>query len=91
MGSIADAQSSEHWVYRVSKAALNMAVRSAAMDYPKATMLAVSPGWVRTDMGGPSAPLSVTESVSGMLRSFGTLTQGDTGSFIDYNGKSLPW
>jgi NAD(P)-dependent dehydrogenase (short-subunit alcohol dehydrogenase family) len=91
MGSIANAQSSEHWVYRASKAALNMVVRAAAMDYPKATLLALSPGWVRTDMGGPAAPLSVTESVSGMLRGLSTLTQGDTGSFIDHNGKMLPW
>jgi NAD(P)-dependent dehydrogenase (short-subunit alcohol dehydrogenase family) len=91
MGSIADAQSSDHWLYRASKAALNMAVRSAVMDYPKATLLTVSPGWVRTDMGGPAAPLSVTDSVSGMLRALSTLTQGDTGSFVDHNGRVLPW
>jgi NAD(P)-dependent dehydrogenase (short-subunit alcohol dehydrogenase family) len=91
MGSIGDAQSSDHWIYRASKAALNMTVRSAAMDYPKATLLAISPGWVRTDMGGPSAPLSVTDSVSGMLRAISTLTLGDTGSFIDHNGRVMPW
>src|SRR5690606_16673595 len=52
MGSIAEVESSYAWTYRVSKAALNMAVRAAAFDYPNAVLAAMSPGWVRTDMGG---------------------------------------
>jgi NAD(P)-dependent dehydrogenase (short-subunit alcohol dehydrogenase family) len=91
MGSIGELDSSNGWVYRVSKAALNMAVKSASFDYPKATMIAMSPGWVRTDMGGPNASIAVDESVSGMLRVIGTLKSGDTGSFHNYAGRQLAW
>jgi NAD(P)-dependent dehydrogenase (short-subunit alcohol dehydrogenase family) len=91
MGSIGEAGSSEGWVYRVSKAALNMAVKSAAYDYPKATFVAMSPGWVRTDMGGPSATIAVDESVTGMLRIVATLTIADTGTFRNYSGRQLAW
>ena len=91
MGSIADAYSSMGWVYRVSKAALNMAVHSASFDYPKATFVAMNPGWVKTDMGGPGAPTSVTASVAGMLKVASQLTLKDSGSFHSYDGKKWPW
>jgi NAD(P)-dependent dehydrogenase (short-subunit alcohol dehydrogenase family) len=91
MGSIADAQGSMGWVYRVSKAALNMAVHSASFDYPKATFVAMNPGWVKTDMGGPGAPTSPTDSVAGMLRVASQLTVKDSGSFVSYDGKKWPW
>jgi NAD(P)-dependent dehydrogenase (short-subunit alcohol dehydrogenase family) len=58
MAQIAGADSSFGWLYRVSKAALNMAVAAARHDYPAATLVAMSPGWVQTDMGGPGAPLT---------------------------------
>jgi NAD(P)-dependent dehydrogenase (short-subunit alcohol dehydrogenase family) len=58
MGSIGETQSSFGWTYRVSKAALNMAVMAAQHDFPKALMLPICPGWVRTDMGGPTASIS---------------------------------
>jgi NAD(P)-dependent dehydrogenase (short-subunit alcohol dehydrogenase family) len=91
MGSIADAHSSMGWVYRVSKTALNMAVHSASFDYPKATFVAMNPGWVKTDMGGPGAPTSPTDSVAGMLRVASQLTLQDSGSFVSYDGKKWPW
>jgi NAD(P)-dependent dehydrogenase (short-subunit alcohol dehydrogenase family) len=57
---------SRGWVYRASKAALNMVVASAQHDYPKAIMVALSPGWVQTDMGGQDAPLTTIQSVTAM-------------------------
>lgn len=91
MASIAGATASNGWVYRASKAALNMAVKSASVEYPKAVMVAMSPGWVRTDMGGPDATLSVEQSVEGMLAAIAALTPADSGSFRDHAGRTVPW
>lgn len=91
MGSIGETESSAGWLYRTSKAALNMAVRCAAFDHQKAIFVAMCPGWVRTDMGGPNAAISVEESVSGLLRVIGTLTQADSGSYRNYTGRQLAW
>jgi NAD(P)-dependent dehydrogenase (short-subunit alcohol dehydrogenase family) len=66
MGCIGEVESSMGWTYRVSKAALNMAVQSARFDYPKAQMMTLCSGWVRTDMGGAGASISAEESVKEM-------------------------
>lgn len=91
LGSIGEAGSSYAWVYRASKAALNMAVRAACFDYPKALFAAMSPGWVRTEMGGENAPLTVEESVSSMLAAADRLGHADSGSFFSHKGVRLPW
>lgn len=91
LGSIAEAESSLAWVYRVSKAALNMAVYSARHDYPDLTLAVIHPGWVRTDMGGPDATTSVADSVAGMLTQIGRLTAADSGTFVGFDGRELPW
>lgn len=91
MGSIGEAESSHGWIYRASKAALNMAVRSAAFDYPKATLLAMCPGWVRTDMGGENAALAVEDSVAGMLEVMLARGLGDSGSFWNHAGRRVGW
>jgi NAD(P)-dependent dehydrogenase (short-subunit alcohol dehydrogenase family) len=91
MGSIAETQGSSVWTYRVSKAALNMAVRAASFDYPKATMVAMHPGWVRTDMGGQNASLSVEESAGAMRRVIESLSNKESGTFWDQTGKKLAW
>ena len=91
MGSIADASSSYGWIYRVSKAALNMAVRAAAFDYPEAIMTLMNPGWVKTDMGGPSATLAVEQSVSAMREVIDKLTAKDSGTIIGYDDRRWPW
>jgi len=79
--------------YRMSKVALNAASRSLAADL-KGEGLAVvilHPGWVQTRMGGPEAPVPVTESVTGMLRVLDALTPETTGRFVDYRGEEIPW
>lgn len=91
MGSIGDAESSMGWVYRASKAALNMAVHSARNDYPNVTLVTMNPGWVRTDMGGASAPTSVADSVSGMLKVIERLKPSESGSFQSYDGRKMQW
>ncbi len=87
MGQIATVQSSHAWTYRVSKAALNMAVAAAQHDYPKVIMVALSPGWVRTDMGGAGAPLSVEESVRAMRRALAGLGAQQRGAFLNDDGQ----
>ncbi|HEY8024809.1 MAG TPA: SDR family oxidoreductase [Burkholderiaceae bacterium] len=92
MGSIAEsAESGPWWLYRVSKAALNMAVKSAAFDYPKATFVAMCPGWVQTDMGGPNATTPVDVCVADMRRVLKTLKRSDSGIYINHAGRLLPW
>lgn len=87
MGHIAGVASSYSWVYRTSKAALNMAVASAQADYPRAVMVAMSPGWVQTDMGGGGAPLKVEDSVASMIAAIGQLTPARKGQFLNHDGQ----
>ena len=54
-------------------------------------MIALHPGWVRTDMGGPDAPLSVEESAAGIIETIDALTIAKTGSFLDYLGETVAW
>jgi NAD(P)-dependent dehydrogenase (short-subunit alcohol dehydrogenase family) len=86
MGRISGVDSSYSWVYRASKAALNMTVASAQADYPKAIFVAMSPGWVQTDMGGAAAPLTVEDSVSSMRAAIEQLADSDRGAFQDHDG-----
>ena len=87
MAQIAGVSDSRGWVYRASKAALNMAVASAQHDYPGAILVAISPGWVQTDMGGASAPLTPERSVADMRRTIARLSPRDGGRFIDHDGR----
>jgi NAD(P)-dependent dehydrogenase (short-subunit alcohol dehydrogenase family) len=91
MSSIGEAEGSNGWVYRASKAALNMVVKGASFEYPNATLVLLDPGWVRTDMGGPNAAISVEESVGGMLREIATLSPDDSGTFRSRSGRHVPW
>uniref|UniRef100_A0A671S4H1 C-factor-like n=1 Tax=Sinocyclocheilus anshuiensis TaxID=1608454 RepID=A0A671S4H1_9TELE len=81
------------YAYRASKSALNMVTRCLAMDLEAEKILCVAlhPGWVRTDMGGPTAPLSPEESISSVLSVISGLTEKHHGGYVDYTGKSLPW
>jgi NAD(P)-dependent dehydrogenase (short-subunit alcohol dehydrogenase family) len=93
MGSIGDTNSPSSLVYRTSKAAVNMVVKCAAMEYgPKgATVVALHPGWVRTDAGGVSAPLEPYDSVTGLRKVLNELTPESNGAFLDYCGTVVPW
>jgi len=79
--------------YSTSKAALNMLVKglAAALRDRGIIVVALSPGWVRTDMGGESAPLSPETSVNGLRRVIAGLTSADSGRFLSHDGKPIPW
>jgi len=87
MGHIGSVESSQGWTYRVSKAALNMAVASAQHDYPAAILVALCPGWVRTDLGGPNAPLNASDSVNAMRATLAKLTPAHRGQFFHHDGR----
>jgi NAD(P)-dependent dehydrogenase (short-subunit alcohol dehydrogenase family) len=87
MGQIGPVPGSNSWLYRVSKAALNMAVSSARFDHLKATMVALDPGWVQTDMGGAAAPLTTEASVRGLRAVLANLQPADNGRLIHHDGR----
>jgi NAD(P)-dependent dehydrogenase (short-subunit alcohol dehydrogenase family) len=91
MGSIADNASGGYYAYRASKAALNMINKSISIDNPWLTSVVVHPGWVKTDMGGSGATLSVTESAQGIWALALELQPKQTGHFYDYQSKEIPW
>ena len=93
VGSIADNASSKMYPQRASKAALNMITKSLSIDLSSDGIMAVAlhPGWVKTDMGGQNAPLTVKESVEGLLAVIGSLDESKNGGFFEFSGKARPW
>jgi NAD(P)-dependent dehydrogenase (short-subunit alcohol dehydrogenase family) len=79
--------------YGASKAALDAITKSLAVDCEALgiTVLALTPGWVRTDMGGQDANLSAEESVRGMRKVIADATLNDSGQFFAYDGERVPW
>ena len=93
MGSIADNGSGGWNAYRASKAALNAAWRSMAVEM-RAQPVAIAmlhPGWVRTDMGGPGGTLEAEDSVAALRKVIDGLGPADKGLFLDHRGETLPW
>jgi NAD(P)-dependent dehydrogenase (short-subunit alcohol dehydrogenase family) len=93
MGSIGDNSSGGAIAYRSSKAAVNMVMRSLAIDLaPRGiTCVVVNPGWVRTDMGGPHASLTPAESVMRLRRLIDTLGPAHSGKFFNHDGREYAW
>lgn len=93
MGSIADNTSGGSYAYRSSKAAVNIVMKSLAVDLaPRGvTCVVLNPGWVRTDLGGPRGTLSPAESVTAVRSVIASLGPEDSGRFLNYNGEPYPW
>ena len=93
MGSLEDNTSGGSYAYRSSKAAVNMVVRSLALDLKSrgVTCVVMNPGWVRTDMGGSRGTQSPEESIRSMRSVIAALRPEDSGKFLNYNGKPYPW
>ena len=93
MGSIADNTSGGSVAYRSSKAAVNMVMRSLAIDLaPRGiTCVVVNPGWVQTDMGGPHATITPAASVTSLRRLIDTLGPAQSGKFFNYSGREYAW
>jgi NAD(P)-dependent dehydrogenase (short-subunit alcohol dehydrogenase family) len=91
MGSLQLTQSPDSVLYRVSKTAVNMVLRSAQAQHPDLIMVAMHPGWVRTDMGGPGAAIDVKDSARDLRRVLAQLQPRHKGQFINHDGNALPW
>ena len=93
MGSLADNTSGGSIAYRSSKAAVNMVMRSLAIDLAPLgiTCVVVNPGWVQTDMGGTQATLSTAESVTKLKSLIETLGPAQSGKFFNYDGREYAW
>jgi len=93
LGSITNNRGGFSYGYCASKAALNMLTVSLANELKPEGFccIALHPGWVKTDMGGPGAPLSPEQAVGHMLATIDKLVASDTGKFLQYDGRTLPW
>jgi NAD(P)-dependent dehydrogenase (short-subunit alcohol dehydrogenase family) len=93
MGSIGQTRSGGDYAYSTSKAALNMVSRLLSFDLARygITVVALDPGWVRTDMGGEYAALAPDESAAGVMRVIDGLTARDSGGFLAYDGGAHGW
>jgi NAD(P)-dependent dehydrogenase (short-subunit alcohol dehydrogenase family) len=93
MGSVSNNENGQYEVYRGSKAALNMFMRSFAARHngDSRTLLLMAPGWVRTDMGGPNAQLSIEESIPNLANTIDAQAGKGGLQYLDYLGRQVPW
>jgi NAD(P)-dependent dehydrogenase (short-subunit alcohol dehydrogenase family) len=93
MGSIGENTSGSYYIYRTAKAAVHMIMKNLSIDLRRkgVTAVALHPGWVRTRLGGPQAPVSPEESAAGLFEVLTTLTPGKSGALIDYQGREMGW
>tara|TARA_R110002073_G_scaffold87715_2_gene208272 strand:+ start:6329 stop:7021 length:693 start_codon:yes stop_codon:yes gene_type:complete len=93
MGSMGDNSSGGYYTYRPSKAALNAIGRSLAMDLRDRgiSVVVLHPGWVKTDMGGESAPLTPQQSAAGEKAVIDALNLANSGQFHDQSGDEISW
>ena len=93
MGSIGENTSGGAYAYRMSKAALNMASSCLAIELKpkKIASIVLHPGWVQTDMGGPSAPLTVAESSAQLVQVMDRLGMPESGQFYSFDGTTIPF
>lgn len=93
MGSIDDNTSGESYIYRTSKTALNMVMKSLSIDLKPygISVVTLHPGWVQTNMGGPNALITTQTSVAGMREVIEDLNLNNTGRFIAYDGQEIAW
>jgi NAD(P)-dependent dehydrogenase (short-subunit alcohol dehydrogenase family) len=93
MGAIGEVSEFRAPSYAISKAAQNMATAQLAHALaPRGiVVVALHPGWVQTEMGGPKATVAPEQSAAGLLEVIAGLRPADSGRFLDWRGKPLPW
>jgi len=93
LGSMASNQVGGLYAYRSSKAGVNAVMKSMAIDLGRRGIVAIPlhPGWVRTALGGPRADLDAATSAAGMRRVIAALTPAQSGRYLQWDGRELPW
>jgi NAD(P)-dependent dehydrogenase (short-subunit alcohol dehydrogenase family) len=92
MGAIGPRSASNSWLYRASKAAVNSVLKDASLVLAgRAICVSFHPGWVRTDMGGGDADLSVEDSVASLRQTLASLTAADNGRYLNHDGSAIAW
>lgn len=93
MGSIDDNTSGESYIYRASKSAVNMVMKSLSIDLKPygISVVTLHPGWVQTDMGGANGLINTQTSVTGLRQVIANLSLQSTGQFMTFDGKSINW
>ena len=92
-GSVADNTRGRFEIYRASKSALNQLMRSFAArhaDDPR-TLLLMAPGWVRTDLGGAGAPLTIGQGIPGVADTIEAQAAKGGLRYLDYQGQTVRW
>jgi len=79
--------------YRCSKAALNMLTKNMSVELKKSKVITIAlhPGWVKTALGGPKAPMTPDQSIEAVVALLSQLNESHNGKFLQYDGKELPW
>lgn len=90
-GSISEKEDHLYSPYSVSKAALNMLTRALAAEFRDMVVTAISPGWVKTEMGGPNAPLTPAQSAQSLFKTITGLRKNHSGQFLGRDGESYAW
>ena len=93
MGSLDDNTSGDSYIYRSSKTAVNMVMKSLAIDAKPhgISVVTLHPGWVQTDMGGPNGLVNTQTSVTGLRKVIADVSLANSGKFIAYDGKEIAW
>ncbi|CAL8109908.1 unnamed protein product [Orchesella dallaii] len=93
LGSIADNSSGGYYASRCCRSAMNAATKSMSIDLKDKNIIAVgmNPGWVKTDQGGSSAPLTPEDSVSGILKVLDDINEDQAGKLLQHDGKVVEW
>ncbi|WP_228010910.1 SDR family NAD(P)-dependent oxidoreductase, partial [Vibrio sp. OPT20] len=93
VGSMSENTSGGGYIYRSSKAALNSVVKSLSNDLTDngVTVLALHPGWVQTEMGGPNALIDTDTSASGLIKVIESANTEVSGHFFNFDGSEIDW
>lgn len=77
--------------WNIFQTAVNSYTRALAGDEERIISIALNPGWIQTDMGGSNAPLTVNNATEDIIKLISNLTKNDSGSFLERDGKNIPF